>query len=197
MSHNIELTDLKQGNIMNTATANLENDHVYILQLTEIMERITRKEIPNTGHIARIIEIIRNYADGIHHAKEENLLFKKLEEKGLSPNQGPVAVMLHEHTEGRNYVKGIEDNLSLYRSGRPDVLSDIYRNMLGYASLLENHIAKENNILFRMADNILSEEEQANLLQNFEKIENEAGERGKTADYVSEILQLASVYLTE
>ena len=197
MHPNIELTDLKQRNIMNRATANLENDHVYILQLTEIMERITRKEIPNTGHIARIIEIIRNYADGIHHAKEENLLFKKLEEKGLSPYQGPVAVMLHEHTEGRNFVKGIEDNLSLYRSGRTDVLSDIYRNMLGYASLLENHIAKENNILFRMADNILSEEEQATLLQNFEKVENEAGERGKTADYVSEILQLASIYLTE
>ena len=115
MHPNIELTDLKQRNIMNRATANLENDHVYILQLTEIMERITRKEIPNTGHIARIIEIIRNYADGIHHAKEENLLFKKLEEKGLSPYQGPVAVMLHEHTEGRNFVKGIEDNLSLYR----------------------------------------------------------------------------------
>jgi hemerythrin-like domain-containing protein len=182
---------------MNTATGNLENDHVYILQLTEIMERITRKDSPDTGHIATIIEIIKNFADGIHHAKEENLLFPKLEEKGLSPHQGPVAVMLHEHAEGRNFVKNIVDNLEIYNNGNKEALSGIYRNMLGYASLLENHIAKENNILFRMADNVLSKEEQSDLLKNFGIVESSAREGNKSTDYVSLILELAAIYLAD
>jgi hemerythrin-like domain-containing protein len=180
---------------MNTATENLENDHVYILQLTDIMEVIAESKNPDTGHIARIIEIIRNFADGIHHTKEENLLFTKLGEKGLSPYQGPVAVMLHEHTEGRNYVKGIEENLKLYKGGSSEALAGVRRNMLGYAGLLKNHISKENNILFRMADNVLSETDQASLLAAFKKVE-EGGDGTKPSDYVAEILALGAKYLS-
>jgi hemerythrin-like domain-containing protein len=182
---------------MNTATANLENDHVHILQLTEIMERITRSELPDTGHIETVIDVIRNFADGIHHAKEEHLLFPKLEEKGFSPYQGPVAVMLHEHVEGRNFVKGIVENLSLYKNGNKEAVSGIYKNMLAYSALLENHIAKENNILFRMADNVLSNEEQSKLLSQFEEEENNAKSGKKATDYVSEIIRLAELYLPE
>jgi hemerythrin-like domain-containing protein len=182
---------------MNTATGNLENDHVHILRLTEIMERITRSEVPDTGHIDIVIDVIRNFADGIHHAKEENLLFPKLGEKGFSPYQGPVAVMLHEHTEGRNFVKGIVDNLSLYRGGDKDALKDINKYMLAYATLLENHIAKENNMLFRMADNLLSNDEQSELLSQFEKEENNAKSGKKPEDYVSAINSLAVIYLKD
>ncbi len=180
--------------VMKTATENLENDHVYILQLTGIMEKITGTENPDISHIEKIILLIRNFADGIHHAKEENLLFKKLEEKGMSPHMGPVAVMLHEHTEGRNFVRGIEENLNLYKKGERDALKGIYRNMLGYASLLENHISKENNILFRMADNVLSPAEQEELLSGFSRVEKEAARTYRPDDYISMILELGAVY---
>ena len=43
--------------------------------------------------------------------------------------------------------------------------------MAGYAELLQNHISKENNILFRMADNALSEKDQQDLLKQFEEAE--------------------------
>ena len=36
--------------------------------------------------------------------------------------------------------------------------------MAGYAELLQNHIGKENNILFRMADRALSESDHKDLL---------------------------------
>ncbi len=182
---------------MNSATANLENDHVHILKLTSIMERITRSGSPDTGHIETVIDIIRNFADGIHHSKEESLLFPKLEEKGFSPYQGPVAVMLHEHVEGRNYVKGIVENLSLYMEGDKEALKAIYTNMTGYSKLLENHIAKENNVLFRMADNVLSGEEHSTLLKQFGTEENNA-KSGKTPDYyIAEIDALAGIYLKD
>ena len=97
---------------MNTATKNLEDDHVHILQLIEVMERIIGSENPDISHIESIVDIIRNFADGLHHAKEENQFFPFLAERGFSSHQGPVAVMLHEHVRGRDFVKGIADNIS-------------------------------------------------------------------------------------
>ncbi|HVN56675.1 MAG TPA: hemerythrin domain-containing protein [Bacteroidales bacterium] len=179
---------------MKTATENLENDHVYILQLIAVMEKMTRIDPPETDHIEMVVDIIRNFADGIHHAKEENLLFRELGNKGLSPQQGPVAVMLHEHEEGRNLVRGIADNLKRYMEGEKGALMLVYSSMLGYSGLLRNHIAKENNILFRMADRVLSSEEQESLLAKFEQVENPSGKGLKATDYVSMVLELAARY---
>ena len=99
---------------MKTATKNLEDDHIYVIKLTDVMKAITRSENVNIDDIGNIVDIIRNFADGLHHAKEENLFFPAIGKKGFSPEQGPVAVMLSEHTQGRNFVKGIVDNLELY-----------------------------------------------------------------------------------
>ena len=158
------------------------------------MEAITRSENPDILHIESIIDIIRNFADGLHHAKEENLFFPALEQKGFSANQRPVAVMLHEHVQGRNFVKGIADNITLYRTGNKAALIDIYQNMKGYAELLRNHISKENNILFKMADNVLSDIEQKNLLVQFEIVEQNRPAGTRANDYIEHIKALASVY---
>jgi hemerythrin-like domain-containing protein len=179
---------------MTTATQNLENDHVHILRLIEVMERIAQSADPNVEHLEIIVKVIREFADGLHHAKEEQLLFPLMVQKGYSNETGPVAVMLHDHAEGRNYVKGMAENISLFKQGKSDAVKAIYSNMLGYADLLKNHIGKENNVLFRMADKAFTPAEQESLLLEFEKVENkqESG-RGKN-DYVVMINTLADIY---
>lgn len=179
---------------MNTATKNLEDDHVHVLKLTDVMVAFTRSDNPDTDHAGIIIDIIRNFADGLHHAKEENLFFPALGLKGFSTEQGPVAVMLHEHVLGRNFVKGIAENLDLYKKGNKSAIAGINHNMLGYAELLQNHIGKENNILFRMADNVFSEAEHQQLLSEFSKIENDRSAGNRAADYIETIQRLASFY---
>lgn len=111
---------------MKTATQNLENDHVHILRLTDIMEQLTVMQDPDISHLEKIVGIIRNFADGIHHAKEEEIFFPFLEKKGFSLTQGPVAVMLNEHIAGRNFVKGMSENISLYKKGDSNALGKIY-----------------------------------------------------------------------
>jgi hemerythrin-like domain-containing protein len=180
---------------MNTATKNLEDDHVHILKLIDVMEHIARTGNPDVNHLEKIVYIIRNFADGTHHAKEENLFFPLLAEKGFSPTQGPVAVMLHEHVLGRNFVKGMADNISLYKSGNKTALSEIFRNMNGYSELLRNHISKENNILFRMADNALSESDQSNLLSKFAEAEKNHVQSPDSKPYSEQIRELASFYI--
>jgi hemerythrin-like domain-containing protein len=179
---------------MNTATKNLEDDHVHILRLIDVMEQITHEDNPDINHLESIVDIIRNFADGQHHAKEENIFFPFLQERGFSATQGPVAVMLHEHVQGRNLIKGIEDNINLYKNGNKAALDHIFSGMSGYAELLRNHIAKENNILFRMADNVLSESDQLYLSGRFSEAEKNFISNEASEDYKRRIGDLASFY---
>jgi hemerythrin-like domain-containing protein len=179
---------------MNTATKNLEDDHVHILHLIEVMERVIGSESPDISHLESIVDIIRNYADGLHHAKEENQFFPFLATRGFSISQGPVAVMVNEHSRGRDFVKGIAENISLYKGGNVSALGRIYSNMAGYAELLQNHISKENNILFRMADRALSDTDNEELLKQFAEVEKTQTSDHSSEDYINKINKLASVY---
>jgi len=175
---------------MNTATKNLENDHVHILQLIDVMENATQTDDPNVEDLEVMINIIKKYADGLHHAKEENLLFPLMTNRGFSLEQGPIAVMLHEHDLGRNYVKGMTENLEKYKGGDKKSISTVFENMLGYCELLRGHIHKENNILFKMADNALTADDQQSLLKQFEQIETD----GKLNDFLEQLKELNKIY---
>lgn len=175
---------------MNTATYNLENDHVYILRLIDVMERMTETKNLNPDIVDKVIFLIRNFADGLHHSKEENLLFPKMVEKGYSFEMGPVAVMMHEHVNGRNFVKGMaEANLKL-RSGDAESAEEFVANMVGYIELLRAHINKENNVLFRMADNVFSTNEQQQLLEKFSILDNDKSRGMSSVDYIKLIEEL-------
>lgn len=179
---------------MHSATNNLQEDHVYILSLIDVMEIMTINTNPDISHLEEVVDIIKNFADGLHHAKEESWLFPLLGERGFSVQQGPVAVMLNEHVQGRNYVKGISRHIELLKLGNLSSLNLIYSNMLGYAELLQNHISKEDNILFRMADDAISEQDQESLFKQFEQIENQGETNNTKSDFIARIEQLIRVY---
>ncbi len=180
---------------MNTATQNLENDHVYILQLCDVMLQMVEQKSQETAHFELVVQLIKNFADGLHHAKEEDLLFPLMGTKGFSKEQGPVAVMLHEHVQGRNYVKGISKGIEALKSGNKGSIQVIYENLSGYAHLLQGHIDKENNILFRMADDVLSDEEQKYLLSKFNIIDEDGNTELNSKKSIQNINKLAAVYL--
>lgn len=179
---------------MITATANLEQDHVHILRLIAVIEKITGFTTPNVEHLEQIVEIIKNFADGIHHAKEETFLFPKMVSKGYSLQQGPISVMLHDHESGRQFVKAVVDSIKRYKEGDTNALILVYENLKGYGELLSAHISKENNVLFRMADNAFSVSDQQELLRAFEDVEN-TGVSGKLLkEYILAICNLEKYY---
>jgi len=179
---------------MNSATKNLEDDHVYVLKLIDIMEAMTHSSEPVISDLEEAVEIIKKFADGLHHAKEESLLFPMMAERGFSVQQGPIAVMLNDHIQGRNYVKGMTENIDLFKNNDLSALALVYQNMLGYGELLRNHIAKENNVLFRMADQALSAGDQESLLIQFVKIENQNLLNNQKKDFIARIEKLNQVY---
>ncbi len=179
---------------METATQSLENDHVQILRLIDAMEQAIENIEPDIKNLQIMVDLIKNYADGYHHAKEENLFFPLMSKYGYSPEHGPVAVMLHEHGLGRNFVKGMTDNLKNYQHGNKATWNLIYKNMRAYIELLRGHIAKENTILFKMANNAFSVEDHNTLLQQFKQIETRGLQGGTVKDFMDQINSLSENY---
>jgi hemerythrin-like domain-containing protein len=62
--------------------------------------------------------------------------------------------------------------------------------MSNYINLLRSHIAKENNVLFKMADQVLSPLEQEDLLNEFSKIKGS----NQTDIYFKMIKELNDTY---
>lgn len=179
---------------MKSATQNLEDDHVIILQLTDVMESMVNQHAKNIQDIETVLLLIRNYADGFHHAKEENLLFPLMSQKGFSTEQGPIAVMLSDHEQGRKFAGAIDAGIKQFSAGDAAAVNMIYENMIGYSQLLKSHIAKENNVLFRMADKVLSDAEQEQLLTEFGEIEQKEEFKTKVAAYKKDIERLKLTY---
>ena len=107
----------------------------------------------------KIISFIRNFADGHHHNKEEIFLFNKMvEHLGQAGKNAITHGMLVEHDLGRLYIKNLIEALENYKNDNKEAKLDIIANAISYATLLENHIHKEDNIIFNFAKRGLSKE---------------------------------------
>ncbi|HEY1340204.1 MAG TPA: hemerythrin domain-containing protein [Bryobacteraceae bacterium] len=113
------------------------------------------------------LDFFRDFADGLHHAKEENLLFPRMAERGVPVEGGPIGVMLSEHEQGRAYLRAVRENLDAAERGDRTALRQVFGNAAGYIGLLRAHIQKEDNILFRIARMALSPADVAELEERF------------------------------
>jgi hemerythrin-like domain-containing protein len=162
---------------MTTATTVLRTEHDAILRMLDAAEEVARqldrgqRVAPET--LTGLLEFFRLFADRCHHGKEEDLLFPLLEKKGLPRAGGPIGVMLHEHDQGRALVKQMADAAEAYGGGSTGAGGRWAEAARGYAFLLRQHIDKENNVLFVMAENLLTSTEQTELATAFEKVEEE------------------------
>ena len=145
--------------------------------------------------LQKIIEFFKEFADNCHHRKEEDILFPALEEYGVPNEGGPIGVMLSEHVVGRENVKGMNDAIADIKEGKESASEEFVRYARDYIALLTEHIDKENNILFVMADTRIPEEKQQSLLLEFEKAEEEKIGPGVHEKYHKLLNELSEVYL--
>jgi hemerythrin-like domain-containing protein len=182
-------------------TEELKKEHEAIKLMIRIMgsisERLESGKKVDPKHLESILEFIRVFADKCHHAKEEDLLFPAMEKVGIPREGGPVGVMLHEHEEGRGYVKAMGEGIAQYAKGESKGASKIAENARNYMALLSQHIDKENNILYPMADKRISEAGQKELEEGFEKVEREIVGPGRHEEFHRLLHSLKEEYVKE
>lgn len=167
----------------------LKNEHRVIEQVLDCLEAMAR-QAENQGKLdgpaaRKALDFFRNFADRYHHGKEEQHLFPAMEAKGFARDQGPTGVMLHEHELGRHLLGELASAVDGAEAGRPEAIQRFVTHVIGYISLLREHIWKEDNRLFVMADRVLSPDEQERLLGSFEHAEDHDMEPGAHEKYLA------------
>jgi hemerythrin-like domain-containing protein len=160
-----------------TPTEILKHEHKIVLLVLEGAEReakiIQEKNSVHAEKIESLVDFFRNFTDRCHHGKEEKHLFVKMQERGMPGDTGPIAVMLHEHQEGRKKVAAMAEALIPAKNNNTSAIASVKENLFAYIELLRAHIDKEDNILFPMADQLFTAQDKKELMEAFEKVEAE------------------------
>lgn len=121
--------------------------------------------------IGRFADFFRNYADACHHGKEEELLFKRMNDFGFPAEEGPIGVMLYEHALGRQHVAVLRQ-IGEAAGGVTASEQGAFAEHVGdYVPMLRSHIYKEDNILYPMALQVLPPQELDRLAQQYEEFQ--------------------------
>jgi len=154
-------------------TKQLADEHEYVKLVVGAMDDevayIERTGRVHTERVAQMIDFTRNFTDGDHHAKEEDLLFPLLEERSSAAG-GTVSVLLSEHEAARGCIRAIDAALpDAARSA--EARGVIAENLRLYAFLLPLHIGKEDTVLFPLAADVLGDDDQRRLAEELARLE--------------------------
>jgi regulator of cell morphogenesis and NO signaling len=165
MDRNVELCEGLQQ---------LKNEHPPLLLmldgLLETCQQIERVEITRETMFKELIQKVEAFFHELepHSEREEGVLFSMME-KYIGRVSGPIAVMEYEHDQAKGFI-----GTFLKASQSNDAFTD--ENMLELAGLIKNayytlvdHFAKEENVLFPMAQNFFTEEEKQELKERINK----------------------------
>ena len=150
----------------------LQDEHRVIERVLDCLEAMAREAVQNgrlDGTSAeQALDFIRNFADGCHHHKEEELLFPMLEANGLPRNSGPTGVMMHEHEEGRQLVHVMAGVIDAASAGDVAAIESFANTVQDFVKLLRTHIEKEDHCLFPMVGQVLNADNQRALEEAFD-----------------------------
>jgi hemerythrin-like domain-containing protein len=174
-------------------TDTLREDHERILTALSVLSAIAAKPGPlPREHVDQLVAFFRGFTDRCHHAKEENALFPALEARGIPRHGGPIGMMLHEHEEGRALLRDIEEGAAAGDAAGRARFAQAVRE---YEDLLDGHIHKENDVLFRMAERVLDDAERVRLAATFARYDADELGPGERERLLASVAALARVYL--
>ena len=170
------------------ATEILSSEHRVIERVIAALDtasdRLEAGDAVRPGFFLDATRFIRNFADGYHHGKEEEVLFATMARNGMPTDDGPIGVMLFEHDRARELTAGLGKAAERWAGGDRDVADTLADYARAYGELLTQHIYKEDNILFPMAAQAILPQEQDEVLHEFGRIEREQAEKGSKASYL-------------
>lgn len=154
----------------------LRHEHRVIERGLAVLEamahRMEHGETVPVDKVQALLEFFRVFADQYHHGKEEGMLFPELEARGIPHEGGPIGVMLSEHDQGRALIAQMTEATNHLSDSMAQ--TQFVQAAHGYIQLLRQHISKEDNVLFKMAEGVLSAGDDRRLTDAFERHERDA-----------------------
>ena len=158
------------GIMSHKCTDVLVAEHKTMLRIADVLSsmagRARDESEYNPQDVEAIVCLLREFGDGLHQAKEEDALFPIFTAICDPTQWAAVRHMLFEHQQDRALMSGMQDAIS--RSNAAQFAE--YASRL--ATVLQNHIFKEDNILFDAIENRLSAEDDKRVVAGFEALDH-------------------------
>lgn len=153
------------------------DEHEVICQAEEIIERLDRTwetdAVQFKATVNNLIAFFREYADGYHHRKEEEVLFPAIKDHPDFVLQEIIEEFETHHEDFRSYANLIEMALA------ENEYKKAYEGLYNYLQDLLDHIGAENDELFVLAESLMDEEDLETIYFKFKDIDLELGEERK------------------
>ena len=130
-------------------------------------------EMERTGQVNAVfidtaIDFIRTYADRTHHGKEEDILFRELVKKKLTPEHARLLEeLIQEHIYSRKTVGKLVAAKERYVQGEREAVAEIVALLKELAVFYPRHIAKEDKPFFHECQRYFSDGELEEMLREF------------------------------
>ena len=158
----------------------LTHEHHYILKvvhgLSAIDQDLEAGRRPDIARLHSVVAFMREFADRCHHAKEEAILFPAMEDKGVPHDGCPLEGLLREHARGRERVGALAAAIDAQERGDAAAPAALREAIAALQQLYPNHIWKEDQMVFPMAERLFTPAELDALNARFEQAEIELGQ---------------------
>jgi hemerythrin-like domain-containing protein len=132
------------------------------------LERAGQTQSIDPYFVDAAVDFIRVYADRTHHGKEEDILFRELAERDLSPaDQQVMNELIEEHIFGRRTTKALVEANMRYRQGEAAALAEVTSHLETLVAFYPKHIRKEDQVFFPAARAYFTEQEDQVMIAEF------------------------------
>ena len=143
-----------------------------IKQMKIELERATIENMIDVRFIDSWVDFIRVYADQTHHGKEEQILFRDLGSKPLSPDLlRTMEGLIADHMQARRMVGELASARNKYVDGDASAFDQLMKIGNELVELYPPHIRKEDREFFIPVMEYFSKEEKDEMLKRFREFD--------------------------
>lgn len=178
----------------------LGNEHRELTRVLGVLDHMI-VNVSGGGSIDReeldaVVEYFREVGDMAHHDKEETLLVPALVRHHMDWFGGPLAELRRDHRQERYLTRNLRHAARKSTEWSEEDKRHFVSIGRAYSDFLRAHMARENEVWFAVAAEMLPEVDQAELVASFEKFDRELLELAGYVATRERALQLIDKYRT-
>jgi regulator of cell morphogenesis and NO signaling len=149
----------------------LKSEHPPLLAQLDGLFNLTKQIEADSGeeNFLELISKVKEFKAALdpHSEREEGVLFPMMGVY-IGTTSGPIAVMEYEHDQAKAKIHDFLEKA--HSCEREDEQKNLAALIKGAYFILTEHFAKEENVLFPMAERMLSDDEKEELFQKIQEI---------------------------
>jgi hemerythrin-like domain-containing protein len=162
-----------------TAIKQMAGEHRHIESVIKSLQdadaALERGQRLNAGKLRSVVEFLRVYADQRHHQREEAMFFPILVKRGVPPQGCPIGGLNNDHQKGRVLVASFKEKVAFYEQQLPGSDQALRQALEEIVKLYRHHLWMEDAMVFPMAEKLISEDDNRELMVKFTDLDRTIG----------------------